>query len=233
MGKNHMKRLAAPKSWPINKKINTWVARPSTGTHKLDNCISVSFLLKEILKICKTSKEVKYILSKNQLKIDGKIRLDKNFPVGLMDTIQIKDEYYRMFFNRRGKLIVIPIKKEESKIKPKKVINKTSIKGKKLQINLFDGSNIISSKNNINTYDTLIFSEGKSKEKIEFKKGSFVYITGGSQIGKSGVLKEIKESKDLQPKKIIFNDGKTDFETLKDYAFIVGKNKPLISLPNE
>ena len=44
-----------------------------------------------------------------------------------MDTRQIKDDYYRMFFNRRGKLIVIPIKKEESKIKPKKVINKISI----------------------------------------------------------------------------------------------------------
>ena len=216
MGKSHIKRLAAPKTWPIHRKVNIWVSRPNTGTHSLDHCISLSVLLREILEVCKTSKEVKYILSKEQIKVDGTIRKDKNFPVGLMDTVQIKDKFYRMLFNKQGKITPISIKKEESNIKPKKVITKTSIKGKKLQINLFDGSNIISAKNDIKTYDTLVFSEGKAKEKIDFKEGSFVYITGGRQIGKSGVLKKIEESKDFQPKKIIFSDGKHDFETLKE-----------------
>ena len=233
MGKNHIKRLAAPKTWPIQKKLSTWVSKPNPGTHKLDNCVSLSVLLKDILGICKTSKEVKYILAKELVKVDGNVRKDKKFPVGLMDTLQVKDNFYRILFNKKGKITPVSIKKEESGIKPRKVINKTSVKGKKLQINLFDGSNILSSKNDVQTSDTLIFSEGKLKEKIGFKEGSFVYITGGRQIGKSGVLKKIEETKDLQTKKIIFSDGKHNFETLKDYAFVIGKNKPIISLPNE
>ncbi len=233
MGKNHIKRLAAPKTWPIHKKISTWVSKPNPGTHKLNNCVSLNLLLKEILGICETSKEVKYLLYKDLVKVDGIVRRDKKFPVGLMDTLQVKDKFYRVLFNKKGKLETVSIKKEESNIKPRKVINKTSIKGKKLQINLFDGSNILSSKSDVQTSDTLIFSEGNLKEKIEFKEGSFVYITGGRQIGKSGILKKIEEAKDLQTKKIIFSDGKQEFETLKDYAFVIGKNKPIISLPNE
>jgi len=233
MGKNHIKRLSAPTTWPISRKINTWIARPSTSTHQVDSCISLSVLVKEVLKVCKTSKEVKYILSKDKIKIDGIVRKDKNFPTGLMDVVDIDGKFYRMMFNKKGKILPLEIKKDEATIKPRKVVNKTNIKGKKLQLNLFDGSNLLYSKKDINTYDTLVFSKGKLKEKIDFKEGNFVYITGGKQIGKSGILKKIEKTRGLQPKKIIFNDGKKDFETLKDYAYIVGKNKPIITLPNE
>ena len=150
-----------------------------------------------------------------------------------MDTVKIKDNCYRILFNKKGKIISIPINKKEAQVKPKKVIDKTSIRGKKLQINLFDGSNLLSTKDDVKPYDTLIFDQGKLKQKIVFEEGSFVYITGGRQIGKSGILKKIEKHKDFQPKKIIFNDGKEDFETLKDYAFVIGKVKPIISLPNE
>jgi len=234
MGKNHIKRLAAPKTWPINRKRNIWVARPTTGTHNLNSCIALSVLLKEVLVICKTSREVKQLLNNEKIKVNGIIRKDKTFPIGLMDIIEINKNYYRIFFNKRGKLVSISIPGKESNIIPKKVINKTSLKNKKLQINMFDGSNILSSsKDNIKTYDTLIIENGKIKQKIDFEKGSFVYITGGRQIGKSGVLKEIETRKDFQSTKIIFNDGEKDFETLKDYAFVVGKSKPVITLPNE
>ena len=150
-----------------------------------------------------------------------------------MDVVQVKDKFYRILFNTNGKIMAIPIKKEESKIKPKKIINKTSLKGKKLQINLYDGSNLNDYKNKVNTYDTLLFEENKKNKKISIEEGAFVYITGGSQIGKSGILKKIEKSKDFQPKKIIFNDGTNDFETLKDHAFVIGKSKPLISLSDE
>ncbi len=233
MVKNHIKRLAAPKTWPIHRKAHSWIAKPNSGTHRLDSCVSVGTFLKEFLKICKNSREVKFILSNGLVKIDGKIRKNIKFPVGLMDIVSVKDKNYRILFNTKGKLTYVEISKEESKLKPMKVIGKTSLKGKKLQINLFDGTNVLLDKNDLKTYDALIFSEGKIKEKVDFKEGAFVYITGGKQIGRAGVLKKIENSNGIQPKKIIFNDGKSDFETLKDFAFVIGKNKPLITLPNE
>ena len=189
--------------------------------------------MKEFLKICRSSREVKFIISKGLVKVDGKIRKDKNFPVGLMDIVTVKDKNYRILFSTKGKLTFVEVSAAESKLKPKKIIGKTSIKGKKLQINLFDGTNVLSDKKDWKTYDTLIFSEGKLKEKVDFEKGAVVYITGGKQVGKAGILKSVEESKSLQPKKIVFSDGKTDFETLKDFAFVIGKDKPMITLPNE
>lgn len=150
-----------------------------------------------------------------------------------MDVVSVKDKNYRILFSTKGKLAPVEISKEESKIKPMKVIGKTSLKGKKLQINLFDGTNILSDKKDFKTYDSLIFSEGKFKEKVDFKEGAFVYITGGKQIGRAGILKKIENFKGIQSKKIIFSDGKSDFETLKDFAFVIGKDKPLITLQNE
>jgi small subunit ribosomal protein S4e len=233
MVRNHIKRLTAPKTWPIHRKAHSWVAKPNQGTHSLDSCVSLGTFLKEFLKICKNSREVKFILSKKLVKIDGKVRRNIRFPVGLMDIITVKDNNYRILFNTKGKLSYVEVSKEEAKLKPKKIIGKTSLKGNKLQINLFDGTNLLSDKKEFKTNDTLVFSEGKLKEKVEFKEGAFVYITGGKQIGKVGVLKKIGNFENLQPKKIIFNDGKSDFETLGTFAFVIGKDKPLITLPNE
>lgn len=233
MGKNHIKRLAVPKTWPINKKTNTWITKPNPGPHKLDRCFSIETLLKEILKVCKTSKEVKYVLTNDLVKIENKIRKSKKFPVGLMDVITFNNNSYRILLNKKGKLVPIKIDKKEENVRLRKIIGKTSMKKNKLQINLSGGGNFISDKKDFKIDDTLVFVDEKLKEKLEFKEGSLVYITGGKQIGKVGIIKKIEKQKDLQPKKIIFNDGKSDLKTLKDFAFVIGKDKPIISLSNE
>ena len=42
------------------------------------------------------------------------------------------------------------------------------------------------------------------KEKLEFKEGSFVYIFKGKQKGRTGILKKVENTNDLQSKKITF-----------------------------
>lgn len=233
MGKNHIKRLAAPKTWPINKKTNIWITKPSPGPHKLSRCFSIETLLKEILKVCRTSKEVKYILTNGLVKIENKVRKSRKFPVGLMDVVTFNNNSYRILLNKKGKLVPIKIDKKEENIRLRKIIGKTSLKKNKLQINLSDGGNFISDKKDFKINDTLVFVDEKLKEKLEFKEGYIVYIVGGKQIGKVGIIKKIEKPKNLQPRKIIFNDGKLDLKTLKDFAFVIGKNKPIISLSNE
>ena len=51
MVRNHIKRLAAPKTWPIHRKAYSWIAKPSSGTHSLDSCVSIGTFLKNEAKI--------------------------------------------------------------------------------------------------------------------------------------------------------------------------------------
>ena len=82
-------------------------------------------------------------------------------------------------------------------------------------------------KNNYNTGDTLVVEvpEQKIKEHLKFEKGSFVYLSGGKHKGESGIADEIKDSMI----KVKPESGEM-FETSKKFAFVIGKEKSIITL---
>jgi len=229
MGKGHIKRLAAPKSWPIKRKVNTWVTKPNAGPHSLDSSMPIGTIIKELIGYVKNTKETKYVLSTDKVMVNGKIRKDLKFPVGIIDVLSIGEDNFRIIISKKGKLTPIKIPAAEAKIVLKKVSNKTSLKGNKTQVNFKDGSNILS-KEKYQTGDTVVFLDNKVKDHLKFEKGAMVYVTSGKQVGQVGVIKEIKEKKGLQPNTIIFTQGKEDHETLTEYVFVIGKTKPLVSL---
>src|SRR3989344_4686856 len=140
MSKSHLSRLYMPKSWPVPKKQNKWIIKPSPGPHPLKECIPINIILKNILKYARTTREVKKILSNKEIIVDKKIIKDQKFPLGLFDILEIPktNEYFIILLNKKGKFILKPIKKEESSLKLCKIINKTLLKGKKIQLNLYD-----------------------------------------------------------------------------------------------
>jgi small subunit ribosomal protein S4e len=229
MGKGHIKRLAAPKSWPINRKTNVWVLRSSPGSHTLETSMPAGLILKEILGYVKSTKETKYVLNQGKVSVNGQLVKKQKLPVGILDVITIGKDNYRMIIDTNGKLIPVKIKNDEAKLILKKVSNKTALQGKKTQVNFSEGSNIISEEK-YDTGDTVVFTEKKAVDHIKLEKGAMIYILAGKQVGNIGVVKEIKEKKGLQPAKIIFTQGKEDFETLRKYIFVIGKNKPLITI---
>lgn len=230
----HITRLRAPKTWPIVRKELKWITKPLPGPHSLEESITINLILRDILKYAKTTKEVKNILNQGKIAIDGKVRKDSKFPVGIMDVISIKDtnEYYRLVLNQKGKFILLSIKKEESLLKPKKIRNKTILKGKKVQLNFFDGTNLIVPKDIYKVSDTLIFDINKNeiKDHLKFEKNALIYVFRGNKVGTLGVISEIKTFEDHYPTKIIFKTGKETFETKKDYVFVIGKDKPIITV---
>lgn len=229
MGKAHIKRLAAPKSWPINRKTNVWVLRSNPGSHTFETSMPVGVIIKEILGYVKNTKETKYVLNQKKVLVNGRLVKKQKLPVGILDVITIGKDNYRIIINVKGKLIPVKIKDAEAKLILRKVKSKKSIKGKKTQINFAEGTNILSEEK-YNTGDTLVFSNEKIKEHLKLEKGSMIYILAGKQVGNIGVIKDIQEKKGLQPARITFTKGKEDFETLKEYVFVIGKTKPLITL---
>merc|ERR1712083_199432 len=102
MGK-HMKRLAAPKHWMLDKLTGVWAPRPSTGPHKLRECLPLILILRNRLKYALTSREVQMILMNRLIKVDGKVRLNPKYPTGFMDVITIHrtEQYFRLLYDAK------------------------------------------------------------------------------------------------------------------------------------
>lgn len=227
MVKNHLKRLNAPKTWKIKRKGIKFVTKPNPN-RSMKEGLPLNIIIRDILGYAKTTEEVKRILSENNVLIDGVRRKDHRFCVGFMDTIKFIEtkKSFRVIINKKGKIDLIKIEENDANIKLSRLINKNKIKGK-TQLNLFDGKNILVEKDNYKTGDTLVLSIPKQEIKtcLKLERGSLIYLTGGSHIG------EICTVEDILGNKIRYKIKKGDiFETLKEYAFVIGKDKPIIKV---
>ncbi|MEK6934482.1 MAG: 30S ribosomal protein S4e [Nanoarchaeota archaeon] len=222
---SHLKRIRVPKSWPLEKrKYRKYIARPLPGPHKLMNSITLDFLLKDILKIAKTTKEVKLILNKGYVLIDNVVRKNHKFPVGLIDTISLPElnQYYIILFNQ-GKFSIHPTTKGEADSKICKIVGKKILKGKKLQLNLYDGKNILVDKDEYKVGDSIIISQNKIKKHLKFEKGALIYLTDGKHKGTISKLEEIQHFKGITPDRVILKYDNKKITTRKDYAFVIEK----------
>jgi small subunit ribosomal protein S4e len=227
MVKNHLKRLAVPKTWNIKRKENKFIVRPSSGGNKLEHSMPILVVFRDIFEKVKTQKEMKYILNNKEILLNG-VRVRKhNSSVGLMDIVSIPEtkESYRMLINKKGKLAFVPVDESEANITLIKIVNKTKVKGGKIQFNFSNGKNLLSEKESFATGDVLVVENGKVKEHLKFEKGCFAYLTGGKHIGTAGFIEEIKDDN-----LVLKSAGNDIFETSKKYAFVIGKGKSLIKL---
>lgn len=227
MAKNHLKTIAAPQTWPIERKNKVFTLKPMPGTHSLKNCLTLSFLLTDILTIANTKKEVKFLLNNKEVLVDGKKRKERDFPVGLFDVISIKDikKNFRITLDKKGKLHFIEVDDKDASIKVCKITGKTLVAGK-TQLNLYDGRNILINKPDHLVGDSLVIdlTENKVKGSLKLEKGNTIFLIGGKNPGNIGQVEDVIGNK------IIYKKDDKVFETLKKFAFVVGKEKPVIKL---
>ncbi len=230
----HMKRLNAPRALAIHRKEKTWTIKSESGPHAIIESIPLGSIIRDYLKLADTRRETKRVLSEGGILVDGKIRKSHKFPCGFMDVISIpkmkKD--YRILFDRRGKLTLTQIKTSEAKWKLCRIEDKKILKGKQIQLNLHDGRNKIIKKDEYKTGDVLKinFKDQKIEDSYKFEKGTVSMIINGSHIGELANIEElniIKSSKQNLAKM----KGQTEFSTLQEYVFPIGKNKPVIEIP--
>ena len=106
--KKHLKRVAAPKHWMLDKLTGVFAPRPSTGPHKLRECLPLIIFLRNRLKYALTGDEVKKICMHHFIKIDGKVRTDITYPAGFMDVISIDKtgENFCLIYDTKGCFVV-------------------------------------------------------------------------------------------------------------------------------
>src|SRR3989338_8421902 len=181
MVKRHLLRISAPASWPIERKTKVWVTRPNCGAHKLENCMPLNTILTEKLKYARTSAEAKKILNGKELLVNKKAATDLKQQVGFLDVLEIPKtkEQYRMVFNRNGQLVLSKISSDEAGLRVCRVMNKRTIKNKKTQLNLDDGTNLLADKDNYALGDSIVMElpDRKAKSLLKLEKGAIVYLT--------------------------------------------------------
>jgi small subunit ribosomal protein S4e len=216
--KNHLKRIAAPKTWMINRKSNTFIVRPKPGAHSMNQGMSLGYIIRDILKLANAMSEVKKLLNNNEVLIDGKRRKDYRMIVGLFDVITIPSlkKYFKVELDVKGRLTVKEIKEEESKTKICKVVGKKMLQKAKIQLNLHDGKNIIGD-HSVKVGDSveLDIPSWKVGKVLNFKEGATVFLVGGKHSGSLGKLEKIKENI------AVCKVGNTKIETSKNYLFMV------------
>jgi len=82
--KKHLKRLAAPKNWMLDKLGGVFAPRPMCGPHKLRESLPLILLLRNRLKYALSYNEAKMICKQRLIKVDGKVRTEMRFPSGFM-----------------------------------------------------------------------------------------------------------------------------------------------------
>ncbi len=237
--KKHLKRLPAPRHWPIKRKHGKFVTKPVAGPHPKEHCLTLAILLKEILGYAENMREIKAILTTGQFLVDGRPRKDPGYPVGLMDVIEIRDsgERFRLLPKTRGGFRLVPIDDKEATFKLCRVEKKIMIPGGKLQMTLHDGRNILLPEGakaaDFKTLDTVKVSipEQKFLKSFPLERGAYALVSRGKNVGIEGKILEVERRFGTHASTVTLEDPEgTRFQTALEYVFVVGKKTSEVSL---
>ena len=158
--------------------------------------------------------------------VDGRVVVDHGRAVGLMDVLTVGDDNYRCVLDTNGKLRYRSIPKKEASAKPCRIVNKTTIKGGKMQYTLHDGRTFLSeTPDEYSIGDTLVISLPGQEISAHhpFEAGAVAYMTGGSHVGETSKIKEIEIKRSTRPNEVVFDE----FGTIASYAFVIPSVKAL------
>merc|ERR1712035_125704 len=236
--KKHLKTLAAPHHWMLPKTGGVHAFRPSSGPHKLRECLPLAILIRNRLKYALNGNECQKIMQGRMIKVDGKIRTDMEYPAGFMDVISIEktNENFRLIYDTKGRFIVNRITAEETSYKICRVKKVFVEKNNVPFLVTHDGRSIRYPNPDCKVGDTieLDLASNKISNWVKFDTGNMCQVIGGKNIGRMGTI----QSRERHP-------GSFDIVNVKDAAghvfatrasniFLLGKgNKALVSLPKD
>jgi small subunit ribosomal protein S4e len=188
-------------------------------------------VIRDMLKLVDNAREAKRALYEGKVLVDGKVQKDYKLPVGIFDVISVplSNQQYRVLKDEKG-MFYLSLLEAGAVRKLARIENKTFLKGKKQQLNLSDGSNKLV-EGEFKVGDSLVLSlpEKNIEERIGFEVGNLAMVVGGKHTGQTGKIKEIITVKSSQPNRVIIS-GDEEFETIKDYVYMIGKDQPVIKL---
>lgn len=219
----------------LDKLSGKYAPMPSAGPHRFAECIPLCVLLTKKLKYADTTKELKYILRKNMVRVNGVVRTDKDFPVGIMDVISIDptNEHLRLLYTNNRKFVLKKLDENEASFRLCKVVRKSV--GKKGIPYLYtqDGSTFRYCDPKIKIGDTVKIDLATKNivDFLSFKIDMKVFITKGKNLGCAGVISNIENHLGGYNIAYVVDSHGRSFATRADNAFVIGEESSWITLP--
>ncbi len=199
-GPRQLKREPAPGFWPIRRKEMAWAPMTRPGPHRRDRSLPLVIVIREILGYARTAKEAIHIISTGRVKVDGVVRRDHRFPVGLMDVLQIEGSPQSFRVLPRPDLI---LQAREPRQKP----GEEYAVGGAIQLGL---------------------PEQKIVGHIPFQTGAIGLVVDGRNQGHFGKIFSITPGTHARRKGVRIETTDEAFETPAAYVIPIGMGTPLI-----
>ncbi len=232
---DHLKRYVAPDSWGIARKVNTFIIKPSPGPHNA-NAMPIAVWLRDHMGLARNMKEVRQILKQRDLIINGRPCRHPSMGIGIFDIIALPKtgRFYRILRDKKGRHKTIEIDEAAAQTRLVKIVNKTLVRGGKVQLNLRDGSNLIAD-NTYMTRDSVVLSlkeedYNKIVDHFPYLEGNMAMVIGGKHSGVVARIKEIIVVPGSVPNRVLLTNESsgTMFETIDEYVVMVGRQSPAI-----
>ena len=198
-------------------------------------------IVRESLGLANIAKEAIRIISAGKVKVDGVVRRDRRFAVGLMDVVQIDgvSQVYRALPKPNRGLVLTPAQDKEAAYKICKIIGKQNITGGKLQYRLHDGRTLLTTTKDprpggeefaVGGALQLNFPVQKVVKYVPFQVGALGLVIDGRNQGYYGKITSITPGTYARRKIVRIETGETGFETPADYVIPIGTDMPLVSM---
>ncbi|NLV10111.1 30S ribosomal protein S4e [Halomicrobium mukohataei] len=227
---NHQKRLSVPKSWPVERKTETFTVKADAGPHG-EAGVPLLIVLRDVLGYADSRKEARYALNNDSVLINGKAVSDEERPVGMFDILAFveRDEYYRVFPGEGGRLALTPIDEDSSQSKLGKIVGKRAVSGDQIQLTLHDGQTLLVEEDtDYDGGDSIVVGNDDDDEVVahfEYEAGALVTAVDGAHAGEIGEIDEIQVTPGSSSNNVLVEQTDGDgFETVEEYVVVIDEN---------
>jgi len=226
---NHQKRLSVPKSWPVERKTETFTVKADAGPHG-EAGVPLLIVLRDVLGYADTRKEARYALNQDSVLINGKAVSDEERPVGMFDILAFveRDEYYRVFPGEGGRLALTEIDEDSAQSKLGKIVGKQAVSGDQLQLTLHDGQTLLVEEDTDYDGGDSIVVANEDDEVVahfEYEEGALVTAVDGAHAGEIGEIDEIQVTPGSSQNNVLVSQGDDEgFETVEEYVVVIDEN---------
>ncbi len=222
----HQKRLSAPDSYPIERKSETFTVKIGAGPHG-ESGVPLLIFLRDVLGYADTMREARYALNQRSVLVNGDPVSDEQRPVGLFDilTFTEREEHYRVFPARGGRLELTPIDASDAGSRLGKITGKQQVSGGDFQFTLHDGTNITQSDQRYDTKDSVIIDNQTNEvvKHLPYRENALAIAVDGEHSGDVGRIDEITVTPGSSDNIVSIQHGDSGFETIEEYVFVIDK----------
>ena len=223
----HQKRLSVPKSWPVERKENTFTVKAGAGPHG-EAGVPLVILLRDVLGYVDSKKEARYALDQDSVLVNGQAVSDEQRPIGMFDIVAFaqREEYYRVFPDEGGRLSLTPIDADAADSRLGKVVGKRQVPGGDTQLTLHDGTTLVSDEEGIAGGDSVVVSNDDKSIVAHFpyEEGALVTAVAGTHAGEIGTIEEIQVTPSSSPNNVLVEGDDGRFETVEEYVVVIDEN---------